>query len=204
MARLCFAVASCVLLLFLLVVAASSETSSPRPAVYGVGDDTGWAPAPPDNDGAQKLDKWPATLHRFNVGDILDFNHSSDSVLLVRQGDYDRCSAASPVRRFAAGGGGDTRFTIARPGLFYFISAAPARCEAGQRMVVRAVDARPRLASGPGSSTPAPALGMTQSAATPRHTLSLGQKQAVAAAAAFVAGFAFTLLIVWLCVCCRA
>ena len=62
----------------------------------------------------------------------------------MRRGDYDGCRTASPVRRLAGSGGGgaDTKFRLDRPGLFYFISDVPARCEAGQRMVVRAADAR--------------------------------------------------------------
>jgi hypothetical protein len=137
------------------------------------------------------------------VPDFKYYSNNGDSVLLVRPGDYERCSAARPVSRFADAGG--TRFTLGRPGLFYFISGAPARCEAGQRMAVRVVDDVGRRSSliTSGAPTPAPAPG-TQTSDTPQHRrpLSLAQKQFAAAAIGFGAGFILIYFIVWLCVCC--
>jgi hypothetical protein len=111
----------------------------------------------------------------------------------VRQGDYERCSAASPVGRFFADGG-DTRFTLARPGLFYFISGAPAHCEAGHRMVVRVVDPLNNISGDTTPTpTPAPAPG-TQPADTlsrrrrRRRPLTIAQMQMVAGALGFAAG----------------
>ena len=88
-------------------------------------------------------------------------------LLLARRGDYQRCRAtASPaMRRFAGGGsGGDTEFVLDRPGTFYFASAVPGRCEAGQRMVVRVVvdaddapfDFAPTSGVDPGTTAPQP------------------------------------------------
>ncbi|RCV12135.1 hypothetical protein SETIT_2G245000v2 [Setaria italica] len=191
-----FAATSAVLLL------AASATSRP-PAMYVVGDQMGWAVPPGGATGA--LNEW-AARHRFLVGDVLDFKYSNgDAVLLVSPGDYERCSAASPVSRFAdgGGGGGGTRFTLGRPGLLYFISGAPARCEAGQRMAVRVVNARRRsLTSGAPTPAPAPAPGTLTSDTPHRRPLSLAQKQFAAAAIGFGAGFILTYFIVWLCVCC--
>ena len=138
---------------------------------------------------------------------VSDFKYAGDdSVLLVRLGDYERCRAASPLRRFADGGGG-TRFALARPGLFYFISGAPALCEAGPHMAVRVVDGalRPSLTSGAPTPAPAPAPG-TQPSDTPpsgHRRLSLAQKQLAAAAIGFGAGFILIFSVVWLCVCCN-
>ena len=142
---------------------------------------------------------------------VSDFKYAGDdSVLLVRLGDYERCSEASrPLRRFADDGGGrGTRFALARPGLFYFISGVPARCRAGQRMVVRVVGGvrRPSLTSGVPTPAPAPAPGTQPSGDTPlsgHRRLSLAQKQLAAAAIGFGAGFILIFSIVWLCVCCN-
>jgi hypothetical protein len=119
----------------------------------------------------------------------------------VRQGDYDRCSAASPVRRFFADGG-DTQFTLARPGLFYFISGAPARCEAGQRMVVlvRVADPLNKIISAAPTPAPAPAPAATLSKRS-RRPLTIAQMQMVAGALGFATGFIAMFLIVGLFIC---
>ena len=79
----------------------------------------------------------PCVIDAAHLIRVSDFKYGDDdSVLLVRLGDYERCRAASPLRRFADGGGG-TRFAFARPGLFYFISGVTGHCERGQRMTVR-------------------------------------------------------------------
>ncbi|RLM86502.1 hypothetical protein C2845_PM04G19210 [Panicum miliaceum] len=175
----------------LLLVASASRP----PAVYGVGDETGWAV--PLGSAAGALNEW-AARNRFLVGDVLDFKYGDDdSVLLVLLGDYERYSAASPLRRFADGGG--TRFALGRPGFFYFISGAPARCEAGQRMVVRVVDGarRPSLTSG--APTPAPGTQPSDTPPCGHRRLSLAQKQFAAAAIGLGAGFILIFSIVWLC-----
>ena len=150
----------------------------------------------------------PCVIDAAHLIRVSDFKYGDDdSVLLVRLGDYERCRAASPLRRFADGGGG--RFPLARPGLFYFISGAPARCEAGQRMAVRVVDGalRPSLTSGAPTPAPAPAPAPgTQPSDTPpsgHRRLSLAHKQFAAAAIGFLAGFILIFTIVWLCVCCK-
>ena len=121
----------------------------------------------------------------------------------MRRGDYDGCRAASPVRRLAGGGGGgaDTKFRLDRPGLFYFIGGVPARCEAGQRMVVRVVDAL-------GAPTPAPAPspgGMDEEPAPPSgdRPIPVPFKLFVAAFVGFISGCFLAGFIVWLCMNCR-
>ena len=139
-----------------------------------------------------------------------DFKRSNDSVLLVRWRDYKRCSAASPpARRFADGG--DTRLKLAHPGLFYFISGAPARCEAGQRMVLRVVDARSSL-GGDGAPTlaPAPAPGPWTMEPTnvtnppSDRPIPVWFKLLAPALLGFLAGCSFAGVIMWLCMNCAA
>ncbi|RLM85189.1 hypothetical protein C2845_PM04G19200 [Panicum miliaceum] len=144
--------------------------------------------------------------HRFHVGDVLDFKYSkNDSVLLVRRGDYGGCRAASPVRRLA-GGGADTKFRLDRPGLFYFISGVPARCEAGQRMVVRVVDARDSLGAPTPAPAPAPGGMDDEPSGTPPsgdHPIPVPFKLFVAAFIGFISGCFLAGFIVWLCMDCR-
>jgi len=123
----------------------------------------------------------------------------------VRQDDYERCSAASPARRFADDGG-DTRLTLGHPGLFYFISGAPARCEAGQRMVVRVVDARSSVGGG-GAPTPAPAPAPGPGVMEPSDSdtpsddrpIPVWFKLLPPALLGFLAGCFFAGVIMWLC-----
>ncbi|CAL5087804.1 unnamed protein product [Urochloa decumbens] len=129
--RLAFLAATCALLL----AASASPPLPPPPATpqRDSGDEMGWTVVPPGSNGngtEGTLTQWAERQH-FHVGDILDFKSWNGTVLLLaRRRDYDRC-----------GGGGDARFELDRPGTFYFSSGVPGRCEAGQRMAVRAVDA---------------------------------------------------------------
>jgi hypothetical protein len=90
-----------------------------------------------------------------------DFKYATnDSVFLVNHDDYKMCSTATPVSRFTDG---DTKFTLDRPGFFYFVSGVPGRCEAGQRMIVRVV-AHSALAAAPASP---PSAGASSPVASP-------------------------------------
>ncbi|CAN6182668.1 unnamed protein product [Urochloa humidicola] len=180
------------------------------PAVYIVGDAGGWA-VPPAN-ATDALNKW-AIRHRFHVGDILGFRYANnDSVILVRRGDYDGCSAASPVRAFtgvsvAGGGGGGGRIVFCRldqPGLFFFISGEKARCEAGQRMVVHVADSL-------GAPTPAPAPAPggiddddeASSSPSGDRPVPVAFRLFVAAGIGFLGGCFLAGLIIWLILHCR-
>ncbi|CAN6174705.1 unnamed protein product [Urochloa humidicola] len=211
MAGLCFAVLFATTSAFLLLASSASSPSPPPrpPELYVVGDDMGWAVPPPGATDA--LNVW-AARHRFLVGDILMFRYTytgrDDEPLRVSLDDYERCSAATPPPSpFAGGGGGgggvvriSASFILDLPGPLYFISGAPWRCEAGQRMAVFVEDARAP------TPAPAPAPGTTtQGPDTPppghHHRLSLAQKQFAAAAIGFGAGIVLVFLIMWLCVC---
>ncbi|KAJ1290104.1 hypothetical protein BS78_02G217000 [Paspalum vaginatum] len=183
----------------LVLGGASSAPSPSRPAaVFDVGEARGWA-VPPAND-ANALNKW-AMSHRFHVGDVLDFKYADgDSVLLVRRGDYDGCRAASPVRRFADAGD-DTRFRLDRLGLFYFISGVPARCEAGQRMVLLVVDARSSLGGSAPTPAPAPAPATVEDGPSDDRPVPVPFRLFVAAGLGFVGGcIGAGLIIILLCV----
>ncbi|KAF8781052.1 hypothetical protein HU200_001024 [Digitaria exilis] len=185
---------------FYAVLLPAASQSSSSPAVYGVGDEMGWTVPPPGATDA--LTHW-AARHRFLVGDVLVFKYggSNDSVLLVRHGDYDRCSASTPLSLFA--GGSSLLFKLTRPGIFHFIGGEPARCEAGQRMAVRVVDdgaGRSSLAGG----APTPAAPGTQQpfddteVSGHRHRgLSLALKLFKVAAMWFGAVFLLICFIVW-------
>ncbi|CAL5081966.1 unnamed protein product [Urochloa decumbens] len=198
-AVLAAAAASCGVLLL-----GASAAASRAPAIYLVGDASGWA-VPPAN-ATDALNKW-AIRHRFHVGDVLAFKYSNnDSVLLVRRGDYDACNAASPVqaRSGTAGAGASVvlLFRLDRPGLFFFISGEPGRCEAGQRMVVHVADSSL-------GGAPAPAPGGTDDDDEPSRSPSgdrpipVAFRLFVAAGLGFLGGCFLAALIIWLIVNCR-
>nr|XP_034580920.1 uncharacterized protein LOC117844290 [Setaria viridis] len=156
-----------------LLLAASATSRSP--AMYVVGDQMGWAVPPGGATGA--LNEW-AARHRFLVGDVW----ISSTATATRCSWCARATTSGAARR---------------------ARGAPARCEAGQRMAVRVVNARRRsLTSGAPTPAPTPAPGTLTSDTPHRRPLSLAQKQFAAAAIGFGAGFILTYFIVWLCVCC--
>ncbi|KAL6633636.1 hypothetical protein ACP70R_026307 [Stipagrostis hirtigluma subsp. patula] len=115
--------ASCALL--------AASVSSMPPVVFEVGEERGWAV--PSGNGTESYNHW-AKRTRFQVGDVLHFKYTNDSVVLVGHDEYKQCSTETALGRFT---GGDTRFTFDRAGPFYFVSGVPGHCEAGQRMIVR-------------------------------------------------------------------
>ena len=77
-----------------------------------------------------------------------EFNKWNGSVLHVRHADYEQCGTVSPFLRFADGTTQTTTFEFFGHGLSYFISGSPARCEAGQHMVVRVASCGSPLTTG--------------------------------------------------------
>ncbi|CAN6218089.1 unnamed protein product [Urochloa humidicola] len=199
-----FAAASCGVL---LLGASAAAAASRAPALYLVGDTMGWT-VPPAN-ATDAFNKW-AIRHRFHVDDVLAFKFDDDeSVFLVRRGDYDACSAARPFKGGSGGGGGSGSgefavmlFRLDRPGLFFFIGE-PARCEAGQRMVVHVAD------SSLVAPTPAPAPGGTdnddEASNSPSgdRPIPVAFRLFVAAVLGFVGGCFLAALIIWLILNCR-
>lgn len=108
----------------------AASVSSLPPAVFKVGDERGWTvPA----NGTETYNHWAKRNH-MQVGDVLNFMYTNDSVLLVSHDDYKQCSTETPVSRFASG---DTKIKLDRYGPLYFVSGVAGHCEAGQRMIVR-------------------------------------------------------------------
>ncbi|KAK3130332.1 hypothetical protein QOZ80_6BG0492030 [Eleusine coracana subsp. coracana] len=166
MARLSLPSVAASWVLFLL------DASAAAPTVHALGGERGWAVPPSGRNGAtteasSSFEQW-AESRRFHVGDVLEFKYANDSVLLVRRGDYEQCATASAV--MIEDGDSSTRFTLRRPGSFFFISGAPGHCEAGQRLAVRVVvvdaarsapvAAQAPVTNPPPSGTP-PATGAT-------------------------------------------
>lgn len=137
-----------------------------------------------------------------------DFKHTNnDSVLLVRPSDYDGCSAASPVRQLTGGGRG-IRFRLGHPGIFFFISGVPARCEAGLRLVVLVADARGWFGGGAPTPAPAPAPGGVEDDEPSRspsgdRPIPAAFRLFVAAVLGFLSGCFSAGLVLWLCMNCR-
>ncbi|TVU09951.1 hypothetical protein EJB05_43450 [Eragrostis curvula] len=152
-------------------------------------------PAPANGSGGETPNKW-AMRHRFRIGDVLDFKKWNGSVLLVLRADYERCGAASPFMRFADGNGNtDAMFEFLGHGLYYFIAGTPARCHAGQRMVVRVAPCGSPLTSAP---APAPADQVVQPAAPDQSVPSPHPWRMVAyAVLLFFAGFIFTAICIF-------
>uniref|UniRef100_A0A0E0K4P3 Phytocyanin domain-containing protein n=1 Tax=Oryza punctata TaxID=4537 RepID=A0A0E0K4P3_ORYPU len=145
---------------FVFLAASMSSTSA---AVYTVGDARGWA-VPPR--GSESYNHW-GLKNRFRVGDVVEFKYVNDSVLVVNHDGYRNCSSLSPVVRFTDG---DTKYLLDRPGLIYFISGVPERCERGLRMRLRVRSAGPGPAPAPGPTRAAlplrpPAIGAPRPAA---------------------------------------
>ncbi|XP_006647823.1 early nodulin-like protein 1 [Oryza brachyantha] len=150
---------------FVLLAASVSLSSA---TLYTVGEGRGWA-VPPK--GTESYNHW-ARRYRFRLGDVLEFKYVNDSVVVVNYDGYRQCSTPNPVTRFT---GGDTKLTLDRSGLNYFISGVREHCEGGQRMSLR-VKYEGTRAGAPGS---APAPGPTS--AMPRSRINAAPSPAVTA-----------------------
>ncbi|CAN0902469.1 Early nodulin-like protein 1 [Linum grandiflorum] len=104
-----------------------------------VGGKEGWA-VPKSKDEQQRLfffNDW-ASSNRFQLNDTLRFKYEKDSVMVVaEEEEYDKCRSSHPVVYF---NDGDTRFTLDRPGLFYFVSGVTGHCQRGLKMIVKVLD----------------------------------------------------------------
>ncbi|WVZ72716.1 hypothetical protein U9M48_021133 [Paspalum notatum var. saurae] len=140
-----FAGAATLLGLFVVLLAARSCAGRD----FYVGGRGGWAPNP-----AEPFNAW-AERNRFQVNDTLVFryNKDGDAVALVSPSHYDACNATQPILRLD---GGDSRFVFDASGPYFFIGADPARCRAGQRLIVVVLAVRDGGSSSASSSSPPP------------------------------------------------
>ncbi|OMO63837.1 Plastocyanin-like protein [Corchorus olitorius] len=105
-------------------------------AEYDVNGDDGWI-VPKHNSDNQMYNKW-ASSNRFKVNDTIRFMYKKDSVLVVREAEYDKCQAPSHPEFFS--NNGDTVFRLDRPGLFYFMSGVTGHCQKGQKMIIKVLE----------------------------------------------------------------
>ncbi|KAH6835946.1 hypothetical protein C2S53_002729 [Perilla frutescens var. hirtella] len=85
------------------------------------------------------FDKW-AQKNRFEIGDsiVLKYDGKKDSVVEVNEADYRSCIKANPIKTY---NDGNTKITLEKSGLFFFISGAEGHCEKGQKLEVRVLSA---------------------------------------------------------------
>ncbi|KAJ3698922.1 hypothetical protein LUZ61_002627 [Rhynchospora tenuis] len=112
-----------VTLCFVLLVSVTAATQ------FKVGGSGDWKV--PES-GAKSYNQW-AEANRFKMGDNIAFTYpaNQDSVLLVDSNAYNSCDATSPIDRFTDG---NTIFTFARSGSFYFISGKQDNCKNGEKL----------------------------------------------------------------------
>uniref|UniRef100_A0A0D9UY05 Phytocyanin domain-containing protein n=1 Tax=Leersia perrieri TaxID=77586 RepID=A0A0D9UY05_9ORYZ len=112
-----------------VLVAAASCGEAARD--FYVGGRDGWTTNP-----SEPYNRW-AERNRFQVHDRLVFRYAKkgDSVVVVSQSHYDACNATDPFLR-DGGGAGESTFVFDNSGPFFFISGDPARCHAGESLIV--------------------------------------------------------------------
>ncbi|KAL7217250.1 hypothetical protein ACSBR1_029040 [Camellia fascicularis] len=99
---------------------------------FEVGGDRGWSKST-GNDSETYFNHW-ASMNRFHVGDTVYFKYQNDSVLVVKEPDYENCTTSNPISKFEDG---NTVFEFDRFGFIYFISGQPGHCKSGQKLIVR-------------------------------------------------------------------
>ncbi|KAJ4754554.1 Early nodulin-like protein 1 [Rhynchospora pubera] len=120
----------------ILVLAASTTLllSIASAHEFIVGGPTGWIVPPAEDPELYNL--W-ANMNCFHVGDFLNFQNATDSVLVVSSLDkYMQCNTTDPIQELPPG---NTVFQFPRHGFFYFISSEVDHCWARQRMTVHVV-----------------------------------------------------------------
>ncbi|KAJ0966117.1 hypothetical protein J5N97_027255 [Dioscorea zingiberensis] len=120
---------------------------------FKVGESKGWTVPEDPNFYSQ----W-AESNRFQIGDSLLFVYpqGQDSVLLVKQEDYNTCNTSSFIEAYRDG---NTVFTLSSSGPFYFISGNQENCLKHESLVV--------VVMGEKSNATAPSLPPSPSMASP-------------------------------------
>uniref|UniRef100_A0A1J3GMK1 Early nodulin-like protein 1 n=1 Tax=Noccaea caerulescens TaxID=107243 RepID=A0A1J3GMK1_NOCCA len=88
----------------------------------------------PESTEEETLNHWSERT-RFKIGDSLlwRYNAENDSVIQVRQKDYERCDRSEPIRGYKDG---HTKIELKRSGPFYFISGEEGHCQRGEKLLV--------------------------------------------------------------------
>jgi hypothetical protein len=115
------------LVIFFLTTALCGVSMAAR--LYQVGGSAGWTSM-----GDVDYHDWAANK-KFHVGDTLVFHHNYrfHDVKQVTRQDFKSCNVASPIASYYNHHGYDS-LTLNRLGHFYFISAFPDHCQAGQKI----------------------------------------------------------------------
>ncbi|XP_010452945.1 PREDICTED: early nodulin-like protein 1 [Camelina sativa] len=115
----------CLLLLFSLL-------SEGREILVG-GKSNTWSWKVPEST-EETLNHWSERT-RFKIGDTLlwKYNAENDSVLQVKEKDYERCDRSEPMRGYKDG---HTKIELKRSGPFYFISGEEGHCQRGEKLRV--------------------------------------------------------------------
>ncbi|XP_020106048.1 early nodulin-like protein 2 [Ananas comosus] len=135
--------------LFVLSVFMALMASSEAYFFY-VGGRDGWVLNP-----SESYSHW-AERNRFQVNDSLVFKYKKgeDSVLVVREEDFDKCNVSNPVERRDTG---SSVFTFDRSGPFFFISGVEEKCLKGEKLVVVVLAVRSKSPVTPAPTSPSPA-----------------------------------------------
>ncbi|EOA14926.1 hypothetical protein CARUB_v10028269mg [Capsella rubella] len=82
----------------------------------------------------ETLNQWSGRT-RFKIGDTLlwKYNAENDSVLQVKEKDYEKCDRSEPMRGYKDG---HTKIELKRSGPFYFISGEEGHCQRGEKLRV--------------------------------------------------------------------
>ncbi|KAK8913586.1 Early nodulin-like protein 1 [Platanthera zijinensis] len=135
-------------LLLLLLSLLSLSTLPAHSTEFAVAGDGNWTI--PSSKDSEFYNKW-AAANRFQVGDTIHFKYKKDSVMVVSEKDYNKCSSIHPI---FFSNTGKTEFALEKPGLFYFISGVDGHCERGEKMIIK-VMAGPVSPGGPCRRFPA-------------------------------------------------
>lgn len=92
---------------------------------------------------------------------LLGFVYKKDSVMTVREEEYEKCRVSHPI---FFSNGGDTSYNLTHPGLFYFISGVATHCQKGLKMVVKVLEPELESLPPPPPTTPSKKSGAATAA----------------------------------------
>ncbi|CAK8564356.1 unnamed protein product [Lathyrus sativus] len=116
-------------------------------AEFEVGGRVGWV-VPTSKDSNEMYNQW-ASQNRFKIDDTIHFKYDKDSVMMVKEKEYEKCKSDRPL---FFENNGSTVYKFKRPGMFYFISGVSGHCTRGQKMVIKVLDIEPIKTPSPQSA----------------------------------------------------
>lgn len=67
----------------------------------------------------------------------IEFKYEKDSVMLVKEEEYEKCKSSRPI---FFENDGETMYKFEESGLFFFISGVSGHCDRGQKMIVKVLN----------------------------------------------------------------